>query len=127
MYDARKIVPGLIVFVLVIGLPFWWNLARGAEPRVPEIEKPAGEDSCVLEAAEMRTEHMQLLVSWRDDAVRSGDRVHVTEDGRRFRKSLTGACLQCHTDKGASCDRCHDYLNVHPVCWDCHVETGRGR
>jgi hypothetical protein len=49
--------------------------------------------------------------------------MYITVDGRRFRKSLTGTCLQCHTSKKDSCDRCHDHLNVHPVCWDCHVET----
>ena len=127
MYDARKIVPGLVLFVAVVAAPFWWNLATGAQPRVPEIVKPAGETRCLEDAATMRREHMQLLVSWRDEVVRDGDRVHVASDGRTFRKSLTGTCLQCHSDKKASCDRCHDYLNVHPTCWGCHVEIEGGR
>ena len=123
MYDAGKIIPGLVVFAAVVTAPFWWNLATGAEARVPEIAKPAGETRCIEDAATMRREHMQLLVSWRDEAVRDASRVHVASDGRQFRKSLTGTCLKCHTDKKASCDRCHDHLNVHPYCWDCHVET----
>jgi methionyl-tRNA synthetase len=69
---------------------------------------------------------MRLLVSWRETTVRDGDRMYVTIDGRRYRKSLTGTCLQCHTKKADSCDRCHDHLNVHPVCWDCHVEPAAG-
>jgi hypothetical protein len=127
MHDAGKIVPGLALFVAVVTAPFWWNLATGAEPRVPEIAKPATGTRCVEDTATMRRDHMKLLVSWREDVVRSGDRVFVAADGRRFAKSLTGTCLQCHTDKKASCDRCHDYLDVHPSCWECHVDTGGGR
>lgn len=127
MYDAGKIVPGLMVFAAVAALPIWWSLATGAQARVPEIAKPAGAERCILDAATMRRTHMQLLVTWRDDVVRSGNRVFVAPDGRRFRKSLTGTCLHCHTDRKASCDRCHEYLDVHPYCWDCHVESGGGR
>lgn len=127
MYDAGKIIPGLVVFVAIAALPFWWGMATGAETRAPEIQKPANADRCLEDASVMRREHMQILATWRDDVVRDAQRVHVTSDGRRFRKSLTGTCLQCHTDKQASCDRCHDYLDVQPHCWDCHVEAGRAR
>jgi hypothetical protein len=127
MYDAGKIVPGLAIFVAVAALPVWLNVARGAEPRVPEIAKPVGEQQCVLDAKTMRREHMQVLVTWRDDVVRNQNRVFVTSDGRPIRKSLTGTCLGCHTDKKASCDRCHDYLSVRPYCWDCHLEKGAVR
>jgi hypothetical protein len=125
MHDAGKIVTGLVLFVGIVATPLWWNLATGAEPRVPQIAKPAGETRCLEDAATMRREHMQMLVTWREDVVRRADRFYLTSDGRRVRKSLTGTCLKCHDDKGASCDRCHDYLNVHPYCWDCHVERGR--
>ena len=57
-----------------------------------------------------------------DDVVRRGDRVHVTPDGRRYEKSLTHTCLGCHQSKANSCDRCHDYLDVKPYCWECHVD-----
>ncbi len=127
MYDAGKILPGLFVFLALVTFPIWYNAASGGEVRVPEIEKPAGETLCVEEASYMRREHMQLLMDWRDDVVRQGDRVHVSPDGRRFEKSLTGTCLGCHENKVASCDRCHDYLDVVPVCWDCHVDPKGGR
>ncbi len=122
MHDAKMILPGIALFVAIAGGPFWWNLASGAQPTVPTIEVPVGVGHCIDDAATMRRDHMQLLVSWRDDAVRRDDRVHVTADGRQFRKSLTGTCLQCHRDKQTSCDRCHTYLDVHPYCWDCHVD-----
>jgi hypothetical protein len=81
----------------------------------------------VADTEYMRTEHMQLVMDWRDEAVREMDRVYVSEDGRRFNKSMTGTCLGCHTDKAAFCDRCHDYLGVKPYCWDCHVVPEEGR
>ncbi len=127
MYDAGKIVPGLVGFVAIAALPVWWGLAAGTRASVPVIAKPAGEARCVLDAATMRRDHMKLLMSWRDESVRLDQRVFVAADGRRFRKNLTGTCLQCHTDTKGSCDRCHNYLDVHPYCWDCHVETGGGR
>ena len=124
MYDARRVVPGLLVFLIVATLPIWVNAARGAEPSVPSIEKPAGTAACVLDQPTMRVEHMRLLMTWRDEVVRTGARMYVTADGRRIRKSLTGTCLGCHKDKAASCDRCHTYVNVHPYCFDCHADKG---
>lgn len=123
MPDTAKIVAGLVVFVGLVGLPFWYNVAAGTEPRLPAIERPKGEDRCILDAATMRREHMQLLADWREQVVREGRRDHVTADGRHYRRSLTGTCLGCHTDRQASCDRCHASLSVTPYCWDCHVET----
>jgi [DsrC]-trisulfide reductase subunit J len=127
MYDAGKVVPGLVVFVAIATLPVWLSLATGAKATEPEIAKPTSATECVLDTATMRRDHMKLLLSWRDDVVRSNQREFVTADGRRFEKSLTGTCLRCHTDQKQSCDRCHNYLDVHPNCWDCHVETGGGR
>lgn len=122
MHDAKAIVPGIALWLAIAGGPFWWSVASGARPTVPAIDAPVGVGACVEDAATMRRDHMRLLVGWRDDVVRRGDRVHVTADGRRFLKSLTGTCLRCHRDKTASCDRCHAYLAVRPSCWDCHVD-----
>jgi len=127
MYDAGKIVPGLVVFLGLATFPVWYNVASGGEARAPEIEKPANSTQCVADAAYMRREHMQVLNAWRDEAVRNADRVFVAADGRRFNKSLTGTCLGCHQQKAAHCDRCHDYLSVTPYCWDCHVDPKGGR
>jgi hypothetical protein len=126
MYDAGKIIPGLVVFLAVATVPIWYNVASGHEVAAPEIEKPADETQCVADTAYMRREHMQLLSSWRDDVVRSDDRVYTTADGRRYDKSLTRTCLGCHQSKANSCDRCHNYLDVQPYCWECHVDPRGG-
>jgi hypothetical protein len=127
MHDAGKIIPGLLLFLGLATAPIWYNVARGHGAVAPEIEKPKDETQCVAEAGFMRREHMQLLSQWRDDVVRSGERVYVTADGRRYDKSLTRTCLGCHESKANSCDRCHDYLDVKPYCWDCHVDPKGGR
>jgi len=69
----------------------------------------------------MRTSHTALLVTWREDVVRRGDRGYVAYDGRHYEKSLTGTCLTCHDDKAKFCDRCHDYAGAKPNCWSCHI------
>jgi hypothetical protein len=67
---------------------------------------------------------MQLLVNWREQVVRQGDRTYRTSDGRVYEISLTGTCImKCHTVKADFCDRCHTYAAVKgPYCWDCHVD-----
>ncbi len=128
MYDAGKIVPGIVIFLLLATLPVWWSLASGQEVRAPRLELPEGQPGCVEPAARMRAVHMELLDTWRDQVVRSGDRTFVTWDGRRYEKSLTGTCLGCHDDTTTFCDRCHDYVAVSPYCWQCHVaRKGGGR
>jgi len=124
MRDRGKIVLGLIVFLALATFPIWFNLVSGEESRPPEIVKPAIEKTgdCVRDGALMRTEHMQLLVDWRDEVVRDNDRIFVTADNRRYYKSLSRTCMDCHANKQEFCDRCHDYLSVAPYCWDCHVE-----
>jgi hypothetical protein len=126
MYDAGKIIPALLIFLVLVTTPIWYGLARGQDSTAPVIVKPTNADSCVEDTEWMRREHMQLVMQWRDESVRDGQRIYVNSKGERFYKSLTGTCLGCHTDKSASCDRCHDYLSVKPYCWDCHVVPGGG-
>lgn len=126
MYDAGKILAGLVIFLLLVTTPVWWSLAMGAEVRAPKLVLPEGRQVCVLPTGEMKATHMELLNRWRDLAVRRGDRVMTTWDGRKVRRSLTQSCLACHRDKGKFCDRCHDYVAVTPYCWDCHVAPRGG-
>lgn len=121
MYDSTKVLTGIVVFLILLTSPLWWNLATGSEVTVPDLELPQGKAGCVLPKGEMRATHMSLLNDWRDLVVREDDRDMTTWDGRTVRRSLTGSCLGCHTDKAAFCDRCHDYTAVDPYCWDCHV------
>lgn len=121
MYNKGIIIPGLIVFVLLVTFPFWFNAfsTAGAVPK-PELP-PGGEKQCVAPAAEMRASHMVMLNQWRDEVLRNGDRVAVTVGGKEYRKGLQMACMQCHTNKEKFCDSCHTYASVTPYCWDCHL------
>lgn len=121
MRDRILIFAGLAVFVAVATLPFW--LARGTAKdvaKVPNLVLPSNAKQCVEPAAVMRREHMRMLVNWREDAVRRGDRRYIASNGEVYEKSLTRTCLGCH-NRGQFCDRCHTYAGVsEPYCWNCH-------
>lgn len=121
MHDASKIVPGLIVFLALLTSPIWYNAAAGQATARPELELPAEEKQCIEATDYMRASHMDMLNSWRDEAVRGGARSYTASDGKTYDKSLTGTCLRCHSNKANFCDRCHDYTGVKPNCYSCHV------
>lgn len=125
MRDMPKILLGLTIFVLLAVFPIYYNLASPDLADAPELEVQTanvpGKTECVIPGEEMRTEHMDLLMEWRDDVVRHEDRTYVDGHGRSFEKSLTNTCLDCHANKDTFCDRCHNYMNVSPYCWDCHI------
>ena len=62
MYDKGMILTGLFAFVIIVTLPFWYNLGDAGQVPKPEMPKDAKE--CVLPAKEMRAKHMQLLDEW---------------------------------------------------------------
>ncbi|MDP8206444.1 MAG: sulfate reduction electron transfer complex DsrMKJOP subunit DsrJ [Candidatus Electryonea clarkiae] len=125
MFDGGKIITGLIIFLIIITFPVWYNAVNGQAGERPEIEiatkDTPGKNECVLPADVMRTDHMDLVMQWRDEVVRHDDRTFKTENGREFTKSLTHTCLDCHSNKDAFCDQCHNYVGVDPYCWDCHI------
>lgn len=121
MYNKGTIIPGLVIFVLIVTSPLWLN-AFMTGSTVPKVElPPGGETKCVASAAEMRANHMVLLNEWRDDVLRDGNRVSIMVDGKMYRKGLQMACMECHTSKEKFCDTCHEYASVKPYCWDCHL------
>lgn len=121
MYNKLTVIPGLVIFVLLVTAPVWLN-AVGGESTVPKVElPPGGEKACVASAVEMRANHMQLLNEWRDNVLRDGNRTTVTVDGKVYRKGLQMACMECHSNKEKFCDSCHEYASVKPFCWDCHL------
>ncbi len=122
MFDTGKIIVGLIVFLVLISFPLWYNVAKGKAGYVPELEKPTTADRCLAETDYMTSNHMNLLNEWRDLVVRNGQRVYVDSRGVKYEMSLSNTCLNCHTNKDKFCDRCHDYMGVQPYCWDCHVD-----
>jgi hypothetical protein len=119
MYDTGKVITGIIIFVAIFTLPFWWQAGKAAQ--VPKPQLPKDQKQCVEDTAYMRTSHMQLLNQWRNSVVRDHNRVFVNARGKRFEMSLSNTCLKCHSSKTKFCDQCHNYLAVKPYCWDCHL------
>lgn len=120
MYNKGTIIPGLIIFVLFVTFPIWFNGLKAGTPPKPELP-PGGEKKCVESVDYMRVNHMQLLNNWRDNVLRDDNREIITVDGKNYRKGLQMACMQCHSNKEKFCDNCHTYAAVTPYCWDCHL------
>jgi len=126
MNDKNKIITGLIIFIVIITFPFWYNMGKASpvpEPKLTDKAKAAKE--CVEPKEYMKAEHMQILDIWRDSVVREANRVYISEKGRKFNMSLStgeNSCMGCHSNKADFCDKCHDYASVRPYCWDCHIE-----
>ena len=125
MFNAKFIIPGVLVFLVLFSAPFWLNIGSKSYKR-PEIALPVTEKECVEPREYMAAEHMQLLDTWRDMALREEKRAYVSTSGKVWNISLQNTCMTCHTDKAGFCDKCHDANSVDPYCWDCHVEP-RGK
>jgi hypothetical protein len=125
LYNGGKIIAGIVVFLIVATFPFWYGRGKAVSPPDLKLDTPAiqrlKEKLCVEPAPFMRSNHMKLLGAWRDGAVREGIRSYIAADGRVFQVSLTGTCLECHSNKKQFCDRCHDYSGAKPACWSCHI------
>lgn len=124
--SKNLIMTGLVIFVLAVLSPFWfnWMTETQAAPKPELLGKAATAKKCVLDKYDMRANHPSMLDEWRDSVVRDADRVYSAANGKVFNMSLsTGAdsCLGCHEDKSKFCDSCHDYASVSPYCWDCHT------
>lgn len=131
MYDAGKIVPGLIVFVAIATFPFLYNQGRAAKPPQLKLDTPAiqalGDNKKCVESKEfMRAEHMKMLNQWRDTVVRDGKRLYVSSTGKEWDMSLQNGCLKCHSNKKQFCDQCHNYMGLTPYCFTCHLEPKEG-
>ena len=123
MYDAGKIITGLVIFALFVTSPFLLSMGGDVDMPKPVI-KTSG--TCVESAEYMRANHMQILNDWRDEVVRDNNRVYTSKEyGTKFVKSLSSAgkdsCLSCHSNKEEFCDTCHNYTAVTPYCWECHI------
>lgn len=137
MYNAGKIIAGLIVFVSIAAFPFYYNLGRANARPEPKLDTPVinsmEKKECVEPAAYMRAEHMRLLNNWRrtahmrlindwkDSAAPGGEGVYVSSRGKKYAMSLQQTCMNCHSNKKKFCDECHNYVAVKPYCWDCHI------
>ena len=126
MGDKIKIFAGLIVFLVLAAFPIWYALGIAEDASAPafpsDLELPQNSSQCVKDKEYMIANHMDLLNQWRDEVVRQGDNTPVEIDGKQCEKSLTKGCMHCHTSRENFCAKCHNYADVHPTCWDCHLE-----
>ena len=125
MFDAGKILLGLLGFAGLVTSPAWIGAIRGPGPPL-DLQRPRDAKECIEPTAFMRSRHMELLDGWRDAVVRDGERVYVASNGRHHQMSLTGTCLGCHAEPDKFCDRCHAHAGVQAFCWDCHQQKKRG-
>ena len=125
LYNGGKIIAGIVVFLIAATIPFWYGRGKAVSPPDLKLDTPAiqqlQDKRCVEATSFMRSNHMKLLTAWRDSVVREGNRSYRATDGKVYNASLTGTCLDCHSNKGQFCDRCHDYAGSKPACWNCHI------
>ena len=125
MYDSGKIITGIVVFVILVTFPIWYNLGRATPPPDPKIDTPViqalAEKKCIEPKSQMKYTHMKILDEWRHTVVRTQERIYTAADGKQYDMSLQNTCMKCHSNKTQFCDQCHNYLQVKPYCWDCHI------
>lgn len=118
MYNAKYIIPALILFVLAVTSPFWLNCGQ-EKYEYPKVALPQGEgmEECIEDVAYMRANHMKLLIEWRDQALREGNTVYVATNGKKWDISLQNTCMACHANYTEFCEKCHTQNSVDPYCW----------
>lgn len=129
MYDVGKIITGLVIFLVILSFPLWYNAGHAAY-KVPELQLPKDKKECIESKQWMRANHMELLNEWRDEVVRNNMAMYVNAAGKEIPISLQNTCMKCHSSKEKFCDKCHQTAAVDPYCWDCHVapeEVGHGQ
>ena len=125
MYNAKIVIPVLLVFLGLLTYPLWAP-KQGAEEHQTHKQvhsaPPKGEQ-CVEATDWMRANHMQLLDNWRHEVVRDQSRIYTSfTTGKEYEKSLTNTCLGCHGSSEQFCAQCHSYTSVEPYCWECHLD-----
>jgi hypothetical protein len=129
MYDAGKIVPGILIFLGLVTFPIWYSKGKALPPPQLKLDTPTiqqlKEKRCVESGPYMTANHMQMLELWRNSVVRDGEGLYVASDGKRYAMSLSKTCMNCHSNKEQFCDRCHNYEGVSPNCWSCHIAPRR--
>ena len=117
MYHKPYVILGIIGFLALLAMPYWVNAGSiKYEDIKEELAQPKGVH-CIKDVKWMSSYHMELLNEWRELAVRDGVRKYHTENGV-FNVTLT-ECWKCH-DYENYCKKCHEFMEVRPVCWDCH-------
>jgi [DsrC]-trisulfide reductase subunit J len=130
MTSRMRVGLGLGAFLLLGAYPAWNALASGVQAERPALERARDSvavTGCLEDTTWMKAHHQALLNQWRTAVVRDGKRTWESSTGRSWDMSLTGTCLKCHTNTETFCTRCHDYADVQPTCWSCHVVPQGGQ
>ena len=114
----KRRVAGLLVAGLIAAGLALAQEKRAARVALPTVKIEKGE-ACVAPVAEMRRDHMKMLMHQRDRTVHLGIRAAP--------HSLKG-CIDCHASPGANsvlgkdgfCASCHAYAAVKMDCFECH-------
>jgi len=87
------------------------------------LELPADHDECVRDTEYMRFHHMDLLLEIRDEVQRDGQRrqeVGFTDCTPLEGQTECSLCMDCHDNRAAFCNRCHEAVDLRPDCFVCH-------
>ena len=117
----NRLTVGLLGSLLALG---WLASINAAEPdksgrvALPKVKIEKGE-KCVEPTAEMRRNHMKMLLHQRDKTMHQGIRT--------IQHSLKN-CIDCHANpktnsvigKDGFCESCHSYAAVSIDCFECH-------
>lgn len=120
MYNAKAVIVGIIIFVVLFTSPFWVSLL-GKNYTSTGVVLPKDEKECIENVVFMRDQHMRLLNEWRDEALRNENRIYVASNGKKWAISLQNTCLKCHSNYKEFCEKCHVANSVYPYCWTCHI------
>ncbi len=126
MYNSGKIITGLVLFLGVVTMPFWFNIGKADVKPDPSLDTPVIRQMkvkhCIESKQFMIDNHMELLNAWRNAVVRNNKTIYVSTAGQYFTMSLEDTCFHCHSNEKQFCDQCHTYANIQPYCWECHVK-----
>jgi hypothetical protein len=98
---------------------------RTGRVAMPTIKIETG-GACVAPTAEMRRDHMKMLLHQRDGTV---------HEGLREPRFSLKHCIDCHASretgsvlgKDGFCSSCHTYASVSIDCFECHTPLRQSR
>jgi len=114
-----------VVPLALIGVPILWSAATAVFDQDSGVflELPADHDECVRDTEYMRFHHMDLLLEIRDEVQRDGQRrqeVGFTDCHPLEGETECSLCMDCHDNRAAFCNRCHEAVDLRPDCFVCH-------
>jgi len=95
MYNKSLVIPGIIIFLLIVLSPIIYNSTSASAPELPSttIKTHAYPHSIPIDT--WKSEHMKYV-----NATSIAD------------------CKTCHANTAVSCDKCHGFVGVKPSVLD---------